>query len=247
MVIYNIPYEGNCKVPGASLGPIEVTKKFMFEKNSFKPIHKIENLFCFNDNIKNCEILESIKCCLMDKEQIIILGGSHRTTAYVIKEILKLESQFSIVIFDAHNDYSIAPSILETNWNILNDIIPLVKEGLIIGFRDLNDLMPPCNKFDYIKDCLPFNYKLIEKKIKTVCLNNEYIYLSIDLDVLNPIEFPGTGYKCAGGLSLRELLYCLNLIKKNAQYLIVDIVEFNPLIEKEQSLLVIERIIKNFF
>ena len=43
-------------------------------------------------------------------------------------------------------------------------------------------------------------------------------------------------------ISLRELLFCLNTIFQYSEHTIVDIVEFNPLIENEHSVQILKRL-----
>ena len=53
------------------------------------------------------------------------------------------------------------------------------------------------------------------------------IYLTVDLDVLDPREFPGTGTPEAGGLSFEELRTCLMQLK-DVNLVGMDFVELSP-------------------
>ncbi|HDK42201.1 MAG TPA: hypothetical protein ENG87_02375 [Candidatus Pacearchaeota archaeon] len=64
----------------------------------------------------------------------------------------------------------------------------------------------------------------ILKKIDEFCKDKE-IYLSIDIDVLNPDEAPGTGYSEEGGMKLEELLEFIRNVKNVKR---ADLVEINP-------------------
>ena len=58
-------------------------------------------------------------------------------------------------------------------------------------------------------------------------LGEEPVYVSIDIDVLDPAHAPGTGTPEAGGMTSRELLHCLrNLVGTNVVG--ADIVEVAP-------------------
>ena len=59
------------------------------------------------------------------------------------------------------------------------------------------------------------------------------LYLSIDIDVLDPAFSPGTGYLEVGGMSLNQLLYFLRRIKKMKNLRRIDLVEINP--EKDRD------------
>ncbi len=54
------------------------------------------------------------------------------------------------------------------------------------------------------------------------------LYVSIDIDVLDPAFAPGTGYMEPGGLSTRELLFFLHRLKKLQNLRAYDLVEINP-------------------
>ena len=62
---------------------------------------------------------------------------------------------------------------------------------------------------------------MFEEKIGEICDSIMYVaknfgalYISVDIDVLDPAFAPGTGYKEAGGMSTRELLYFLQRLRK---------------------------------
>ena len=54
------------------------------------------------------------------------------------------------------------------------------------------------------------------------------LYISIDIDSVDPAFAPGTGYPEPAGLSSRELLYFIHRLKKLKNLKAVDIVEVNP-------------------
>ena len=63
--------------------------------------------------------------------------------------------------------------------------------------------------------------------------NGKELYLSLDIDVLDPCFAPGTGYKEPGGLTSRQLIYLVQRLNKVKTLKAVDIVEINPLLDKE--------------
>jgi len=93
-----------------------------------------------------------------------------------------------------------------------------------------------------------------KKKIKTITMNqiaevgihemcdsimefaqgkDKELYLSIDIDALDPAYAPATGYNEPGGLTTREFLYILQRINKLKNLRIIDIVEINEKKDKE--------------
>ncbi|MEB4591249.1 agmatinase family protein [Candidatus Thiothrix sp. Deng01] len=69
---------------------------------------------------------------------------------------------------------------------------------------------------------------VLEKAIEEALDGPEYIYLSIDIDVLDPAFAPGTGTPEAGGLTPRELLPAIRRICHETQVVGMDIVEVAP-------------------
>ena len=73
------------------------------------------------------------------------------------------------------------------------------------------------------------------------------LYISIDIDVLDPCYAPGTGYLEPAGLSTLELIYSLKKLKILKNLRRVDLVEVNP--EKDTNNLTIntaKKILKVF-
>ena len=54
------------------------------------------------------------------------------------------------------------------------------------------------------------------------------VYLSIDIDVVDPSAAPGTGHCEPGGMSSRELIYFLQRIRLLKNLGMIDLVEVNP-------------------
>ena len=59
------------------------------------------------------------------------------------------------------------------------------------------------------------------------------LYVSLDIDVVDPAFAPATGYKEPGGLTSREIIYLMQRINKIKNLRAVDIVEINQ--EKDKN------------
>lgn len=59
------------------------------------------------------------------------------------------------------------------------------------------------------------------------------LYLSLDIDVVDPAFAPGTGHKEPGGLTSRQLIYLIQRMNKVKNLRAIDLVEINPLNDKE--------------
>ncbi len=75
-------------------------------------------------------------------------------------------------------------------------------------------------------------------------MNSKEVYLTIDVDVLNPNIMPGVAYPVKGGLSLKELENQIGKIVKGKKIVCADITEFCPVLEKKHSTKAIKQILK---
>ncbi|MCL5018246.1 MAG: arginase family protein [Candidatus Pacearchaeota archaeon] len=173
------------------------------------------------------------------KPKTIFLGGDHSISYPIVKAFLKNckneKRKPCLIIFDAHAD-CMEPMKEPTHeeW-----VRKLVEEGfpseniLIVGARNIEK-----TEIKFIK----------ENKIKTISMNSltedlpdicdtimefsngKELYVSIDIDVIDPVFAPSTGYPEVGGLTSRQFIYLIQRIKKIKTLRAVDIVEIN---EKE--------------
>lgn len=174
--------------------------------------------------------LSIIKCCandiINDDKFVFGIGGEHLVSLPLIQAAYKKYPDMLLVHFDAHADlrheylgqkYSHASVIRRA----LDDIPAnkLMQIGIRSGEKDeflfMNENGTLCQTNDEII-----------KKLNEYDLNIP-IYLTIDLDILDPSIFPGTGTPEPGGISFNELINKL-LIFKNKNVIGIDVVELSP-------------------
>ncbi len=163
----------------------------------------------------------------------IFLGGDHSISYYIFKKFFNKNS--GILIFDAHPDlYEHFKEPMQTDW-----LYFLIKEKLIkpeniilVGIRNLD-----MKEVGIIKDykIKYFSSRTLFNNIEDSCdsimeqaRSFSDLYISIDIDILDPAFAPGTGYIEPGGLSTRELLYLIQRIKLLKNIRKYDLVEVNP-------------------
>ena len=101
-----------------------------------------------------------------------------------------------------------------------------------VGY-DLRCATPDQKKELGDKAC-PSNFSEFEESLARVAENVEHLYVSIDLDVLQPHLVPGVSHPESGGLSIQELTKALDTCFKSRKVRYTDIVEFNPMLDKSQ-------------
>lgn len=189
-----------------------------------------EDVKIFKDNIEktNENIYNFVKV------NDFIIGGDHSITYPCFKKFCKNFKNPGLLMFDAHpdcvNDFK--PPSHEDFVRVLIEEGFVKKENVIlVGLRNWSKLEKEFLDYNKIK-CYYMdkidNIELFCDGIMELCRIFDGVYLSIDIDVLDPAYASGTGYIEPGGLSSRELFYFLDRLKKLNNIKMVDLVEINP-------------------
>ncbi|HWP63048.1 MAG TPA: agmatinase [Candidatus Binatia bacterium] len=173
----------------------------------------------------------------------IVLGGDHSITwpsATAIAEI-RHPARIGVVHFDAHADT--APE----DWGVLaghgTPMRRLIESGAVAGRNfvqiGLRGYWPPVDVFEWMRaQGMRTHFMteieergldaVVETAIAEALDGPEAIYLSVDIDVLDPGVAPGTGTPEPGGLLPRELLRAVRRIVGAVELAALDIVEVSP-------------------
>ena len=185
----------------------------------------------FQDN--KYEVLDSSLENL--KEGDIYLGGDHSISYYIFKKFFKDKKNAGILIFDAHPDlFQHFDEPMQTDWLyfLIKEKIIKPENIILVGIRNLD-----MKEVSVLKDykIRYFTARQLFNNIEDHCdaimelaKNFSDLYISIDIDVLDPAFAPGTGYLEPAGLSTRELIYLLQRIKLLKNIRKYDLVEVNP-------------------
>jgi arginase len=169
-------------------------------------------------------IERAIEGLLANKQRPLVLGGDHSITYPIIKAFAKTFSNLTIIHFDAHPDlYD------ELDGNRYSHACPfarimeekLAKRLIQIGIHTMNG-----HQRDQAKR---FGVEVFElrklpafEELKTWCP----VYVSFDIDVLDPAFAPGVSHREPGGISVRDAIKHLHSI--TGTVVGADIVEYNP-------------------
>jgi arginase family enzyme len=84
-------------------------------------------------------------------------------------------------------------------------------------------------KFYSMKEISAEGVREVSEAVMSVAKNFDGLYVSMDIDAVDPSSAPGTGYMEPGGLTSRDMLYFLNRLKLLRNLKMLDLVEINPL------------------
>ncbi len=194
---------------------------------------KSESVVIVNSNLEetNNNIYEFSKKFIGKKT--IFLGGDHSITYPIFNAFSK--ENVGLIIFDAHidavNKFN-PPSHEDFLKTLVEENIVNLKNIILIGTRCFNEIESKFleqNKIKYYKpqDIL-LNLDYFCDSIMEQARNFSKLYISIDIDCLDPAFAPGTGYLEPNGLTTQQLFYLLKrlFLLKNLEW--VDLVEINP-------------------
>jgi len=171
------------------------------------------------------EVIESEIGKLIDEgKRPVSLGGDHSITYPLVKAFAKRYRELTILHFDAHPDlYD------EFEGNRLSHACPfarimeagLAKRLVQIGIRTMNGHQR--------EQARKFGVEVVEmralpayEKLK----GNGPVYITFDMDVLDPAFAPGISHREPGGMTVREAIAHLHAIE--GDIVGADVVEYNP-------------------
>lgn len=182
---------------------------------------------CFGNTEKVLEDIEAMTSeILKDNKMPVMIGGEHLVTLGAFRAIHKKYNDINIIHFDAHTDLREEylgeklshASVIRRIWDYVGDG-RIYQYGIRSGERA---------EFYWAKEHTylnKFNFQGLDKSVEE--LKGKPVYLTIDLDVLDPSEFCGTGTPEAGGVRFMELLEAI-LKLKDLNIVGFDIVELSP-------------------
>ncbi len=184
----------------------------------------------YGNTEKTLSIIEARAAEILgDRKTPFMLGGEHLVTLGAVRAAAKKYPDLCIVHFDAHTDLRDEflgsklshASVLRRCWDILGDgrIAQFgIRSGEGAEFRWAEkDGHTRLRRFDFVglREAL-------------AAFSGKPVYFTIDLDVMDPSCFPGTGTPEAGGVTFRELLEAALTVIRGANVVACDLVELAP-------------------
>lgn len=176
------------------------------------------------------EISAMTKTILNDKKIPVMIGGEHLVTLGSVREVAKKYPDLHIIHFDAHADLRedylgeklSHATIIKRCHDILGD-----KRIFQFGIRSGEKY-----EFEFAKEhnfINKFDLNGLDEAIEAI--GDKPVYFTLDLDVLDPSIFPGTGTPEAGGVSFNELLQAIIKIGK-LNIVGADVNELSPVYDQ---------------
>ncbi len=203
---------------------IETYKVGIYTLNEIEP--------SFSSPYENCKLVESIISSVVKTKMFpVLIGGDHSISYGAFQALQKYHPDIGILIFDAHPDlFNEYKGTKYGNASVTRRIYELDKAITILGLRSAS--REECNflaksNIQYINAREIINASdSIDDVINSL---PSQIYISIDLDVLDPSEMPSVAYPEPGGLRWYDLLDALDKVISKKNVLGFDVVELSPI------------------
>ncbi len=250
-IIIGFPFDGTSSYrPGTRFGPLNIRlsslmieSMSLFSKLSIDeiPIYDIGDVTVVHGNVtESLKRLKSVIELVLNKnKKPMVIGGEHTLTLGVLNALKRhiKQDEFCLVSLDAHMDlYDEWPlgqrvshaTTLRRSYELLGN-----SDIIIVGVRACDPEEITFAEEHNIKYISSFD--IDSKSTREVLLErikDKQVYLSLDIDVLDPSIAPGVGNPEAGGLNYHTLLKLLKLIIQHSKEMLgFDLVEFNPLVD----------------
>lgn len=180
-------------------------------------------------------IEDSVRTLLSSNIPLICLGGDHSITYPIIRAVSEEYPELSILHFDAHPD--LYDELLGNHHSHASPFARIMEEGLVkrlvqVGIRTINGHQK--------EQAERFGVEIIEMRHWRDDLTLDFdspVYISFDMDALDPAFAPGVSHREPGGLSTRQAIGLIQRLQ--ARVIGADIVEFNPRLDPVQTTAVV--------
>jgi agmatinase len=181
----------------------------------------------FGNAARALDVIESFCARVLDDGKTpAMIGGEHLLTLGAVRAAASRYPNLSVFQFDAHSDLRddymgevlSHATVMRRVWDLLGDG-KIFQFGVRSGTRD---------EFDWARAHVRterFTAATVKERAEEAA--EVPIYVTVDLDVVDPSEFPGTGTPEAGGISFMELLGAV-LCLSGSRIVGFDICELSP-------------------
>lgn len=237
-VILGCPYDGSASFrPGARFGPSAI-RRASWGIETYSPYFQRDLTQCSIHDMGDLElpsgekklslnlIRKALGSILSEKKISILLGGDHLITLPVIEETLLFYPQLHVIHIDAHTDLReeyLGESLSHST--VMKRVLDHLGRGRLfqIGMRSgMEEEFKLARKIKSIVSPDPGSLNSMVKQLR-----NKPVYITLDLDIIDPSLVPGVGTPEPGGFTFQQVI---SLLKKLQALHVIgfDIVELTP-------------------
>jgi agmatinase len=172
--------------------------------------------------------IESVVTAVLDSgARPLCLGGDHSVTYPILRALRRHHPRLALLHLDAHPD--LYDALDGDRYSHACPFARIMEDGLVdrlvqVGIRTMNGHQRA--------QADRFGVEVVTMQdwdSSHAFAFDQPLYVSVDLDVLDPAFAPGVSHREPGGLSVRELLHIIQ--RTRADIVAADVVEFNPTVD----------------
>jgi agmatinase len=251
VAIVGIPFDaGTTYRPGARFGPISIRAGSRLLR-AYNPSQDVlpftsqqvvdaGDIACtpFDIDAAIEAIQDGARALMSSATSVVVLGGDHTISLPMLRAVNESHGPVAILHFDAHLDTW--DSYFGAAYTHGTPFRRAWEEGLLLDDRSVHvGIRGPLFSPDDLADDGRFGFRIItsadfdDRNVASLVeqararIGDAPLYVSVDIDVLDPAAAPGTGTPEAGGLTSRELLAFIRGLK-GSNIVAADVVEVSP-------------------
>ncbi len=240
IVLFGAPFDSTTSFrPGTRFAPHAIrSESFGLETYSPWLDRDLEDISVFDSgDIELCigsaekalaQISERTATILADGKIPFMIGGEHLVTLGAFREVFKKHPDVHIIHFDAHTD--LRDQYLDVKLShacVLRRCHDLTGDGRIhqFGIRSGERAEWQWAREGHT-DLHPFSFDGLKETV--AALGQVPVYFTIDLDVMDPSVFPGTGTPEYGGVTFMQLIEAIYTVCNSCNIVALDVNELCP-------------------
>jgi len=241
-IVFGVPDQSgsHAKRKGSVFGPkkireISIDRGIIFRKGEESVLQPekgtLKNNVTDYGNILKKNVRQFVREAVFHGKKPIVIGGDHSITFEVLQGINDVMKDVCVIYLDAHPDFICSSnkyygSVICDARNLSNINL---KKSVEVGTRAPEKEELVNLKKQHLRTITPI--EIVEKGIKDVVneikrIVGKNVYLSIDMDVVDPAFAPGVSTPVPGGLSSKEFIYLIKIAELDI--LGFDIMEVTP-------------------
>lgn len=238
-VLFGIPFDGTTSFRPGTRFAMQAIRQDSFGLESYSPyldrdleeeaIHDGGDLDLPFGNTERVlsDITTYTKEVLDNGKKFLMVGGEHLVSLPTIEATYEKYPDLHVIHIDAHTDlredYMGEPL---SHASVIRRCFDFLGDGRIFQFGIRSGLK---EEFEWAKEHTYMEKFTIDTLPQIVQqLKDVPVYVTIDLDVLDPGTFPGTGTPEPGGITYKELLAGIAALQDLNQIVAADVVELSP-------------------
>lgn len=233
IIMLGMPFDGTVSYrPGSRFAPeqirlaswgLEEYSPYFDKELADVNFHDVGDLeFPLGNTYKSLELIKkNVEAIYKDGKKVLGIGGEHLVTLPEIQAISKFYKDFAIVHFDAHTDLreeylgeEMSHSAVIRHCSKIVEATNIKQIGIRSGMKE---------EWEFMKE----NNTLCTKYSDLDCIKSKKIFVTFDLDCLDPSIMSGTGTPEAGGMTFNDLIGWFKYLN-DFEIIGADVVELSP-------------------